>query len=110
MLSPIGARCCSLIRLAKSPDAIIAAPGHPMHHLPEGPLFQIMKIVFEKQILGLCNIILPSAVDNHEFPDIIIDFKSLRQLAFPTDRFYGDKRTMGRILKEMGSIQKRMEE
>jgi hypothetical protein len=102
----------------------------------EGPLFQIMKIVSDKQelsfvdkvflpeeqILGLCNRILPNAADN-QYPDIRIDFKSnqsdiriksLNQVSLPIIGFYGDKRTMGRILKEMGvvddSIHKQMEE
>ena len=68
----------------------------------------------EEQILGLCNRVLPNSADNHEYPDIRIDFKSLNQVSLPTVGFYGDKRTMGRILKEMGaiddSIHKQMEE
>lgn len=69
--------------------------------------------LLEEHILRLCNLIVPNAAEN-QCPNIRIDFNSLNQISLPTIGFYGDKRTMGRILKEMGvldhSIHKQMEE
>lgn len=69
--------------------------------------------LLEEHILRLCNLIVPNSAEN-QCPNIRIDFDSLNQISLPTIGFYGDKRTMGRILKEMGvldhSIHKQMEE
>jgi len=93
----------------------------------EVSLFQVMKLMSDKhelsfiekihlpeeQILRLCNRIVPNSAEN-QYPDIRIDFNSLNQLSLPTIGFYGDKRTVGRILKDMGvvedSIHMQMEE
>jgi len=84
---------------------------------PEVSLFQVMKIVSEKQelsfvgkvhipeelILCLCNRIVPNAAQN-QCPDIKIKFNTLNHLSLPTIGLYGDTRTMGRILKEIGVV------
>ena len=84
---------------------------------PKVSLFQVMKIVSDKQelnfvekvhipeeqILSLCNRIVPNAAEN-QCPDIKINFNTLNHLSLPTIGLYGDKRTMGRILKEIGVV------
>ena len=113
----------------QSPSALINSKGLQLDLLnytsvdqvstenPEVSLFQVMKIVSEKQelsfvgkvhipeelILFLCNKIVPNAAQN-QCPDIKIKFNTLNHLSLPTIGLYGDTRTMGRILKEIGVV------